>query len=127
MGSADWMPRNLDKRVEIIFPVEDGKLKKEAKHILDIQLGDNVKARILKEDGTYCRVNRRGNPPLNAQEYFCEEATRRGEKRDVLRDDRVFYSGGGSGGNGGNVKMDAAFPMNCGKAASILSVSCRIF
>ena len=90
MGSADWMPRNLDKRVEIIFPVEDGKLKKEAKHILDIQLGDNVKARILKEDGTYCRVNRRGNPPLNAQEYFCEEATRRGEKRDVLRDDRVF-------------------------------------
>ena len=52
LGSADWMPRNLDKRVEIIFPVEDGKLKKEAKHILDIQLGDNVKARILKEDGT---------------------------------------------------------------------------
>ena len=47
MGSADWMPRNLDKRVEILFPVEDENLKKEARHILDIQLADNVKAQVI--------------------------------------------------------------------------------
>ena len=43
MGSADWMPRNLDKRVEILFPVEDDALKAEVIHILDIQLADNEK------------------------------------------------------------------------------------
>ncbi len=53
MGSADWMPRNLDKRVEIIFPVEDEVLKEEVIHILDIQLRDNIKAHILQTDGSY--------------------------------------------------------------------------
>ena len=42
MGSADWMPRNLDRRVEILFPVEDEECKKQVIHILDIQLQDNV-------------------------------------------------------------------------------------
>lgn len=55
MGSADWMPRNLDKRVEILFPVEDDALKAEVIHILDIQLADNEKARILQKNGTYRR------------------------------------------------------------------------
>ena len=49
MGSADWMPRNLDKRVEIVFPVEDEKIKKEVMHILEIQMEDNVKAHILQK------------------------------------------------------------------------------
>ena len=44
MGSADWMPRNLDRRVEILFPVEDEKLKARICHILEVQLADNVKA-----------------------------------------------------------------------------------
>ena len=90
MGSADWMPRNLDKRVEIVFPVEDEKIRSQVKQILDIQLADNVKARVLKEDGTYHRVNRRGNAPLNAQEYFCQEATRQAQKPDASKDNRVF-------------------------------------
>ena len=53
MGSADWMPRNLDKRVEIMFPVEDPALKEQVVHILKVQLEDNVKAHILQPDGTY--------------------------------------------------------------------------
>ena len=53
MGSADWMPRNLDKRVEIMFPVEDPELKKQVIHILQVQLEDNVKAHVLQPDGTY--------------------------------------------------------------------------
>lgn len=74
MGSADWMPRNLDKRVEILFPVEDLELKKEVKHILDIQLADNLKAHILQPDGTYEKVDKRGKTTLNSQSYFCEQA-----------------------------------------------------
>ncbi len=53
MGSADWMPRNLDRRVEIMFPVEDDSLKEKVIHILEVELEDNVKAHILQPDGTY--------------------------------------------------------------------------
>ena len=84
MGSADWMPRNLDKRVEIIFPLEDESLREKAKHILDIQLRDNVKTHILQPDGSYTKVNRRGQPRINAQEIFCEEATKNIQSRRVL-------------------------------------------
>ena len=74
MGSADWMPRNLDKRVEILFPVEDPLLQKEVQHILDIQLADTKKAHLLMPDGTYEKVDQRGKTPLNSQMYFCEQA-----------------------------------------------------
>lgn len=74
MGSADWMPRNLDKRVEIMFPVEDPKLKERVIHILKVQLEDNVKAHILQPDGTYEKVDKRGKTLVMAQSQFCEEA-----------------------------------------------------
>lgn len=81
MGSADWMPRNLDKRVEILFPVEDDALKAEVIHILDIQLADNEKARILQKNGTYRRAAKGGHAKLNSQKYFCEEAKRAQKER----------------------------------------------
>lgn len=74
MGSADWMPRNLDKRVEIMFPVEDPKLRERVIHILRVQLEDNVKAHILQPDGTYEKVDKRGKVLVAAQEQFCREA-----------------------------------------------------
>lgn len=74
MGSADWMPRNLDKRVEILFPVETEELKEEALNILKVQLDDTLKAHILKNDGTYEKIDRRGKEPLCAQDYFCKKA-----------------------------------------------------
>ena len=80
MGSADWMPRNLDKRVEILFPVEDEDLKREVRHILDIQLADTLKAHELKADNTYEKIDKRGKTLLCAQDYFCEEAKRRAVK-----------------------------------------------
>ena len=91
MGSADWMPRNLDKRVEIVFPLKDEKIRKEAKHILDVQLADNLKAHILKPDGKYEKIDRRGKKVLLcAQDYFCEEAMKRAVVPvDPVRD-RVF-------------------------------------
>lgn len=90
MGSADWMPRNLDKRVEIIFPIEDERLKKEAWHILDTQLRDNVKAHILQPDGSYEKIDKRGKVLVNAQEAFCQEATEAAEAPEKIKDQRVF-------------------------------------
>lgn len=76
MGSADWMPRNLDKRVEILFPVEAPELKEKVGKILAIQLADTKKAHILMPDGTYEKVDQRGKAPLNSQMYFYEQAAR---------------------------------------------------
>lgn len=76
MGSADWMPRNLDKRVEILFPVEAPELKEKVGKILTIQLADTKKAHILMPDGTYEKVDQRGKAPLNSQMYFYEQAAR---------------------------------------------------
>lgn len=74
MGSADWMPRNLDRRVEIMFPILDENLKEKAIHILKVQLEDNMKAHILQPDGSYAKIDLRGKTHLCAQERFCEEA-----------------------------------------------------
>lgn len=92
MGSADWMPRNLDKRVEILFPVEDTALKEEVIHILDIQLRDNTKARQLNQDGTYQRVKKnRGQEKICAQEYFKKEAIAVTESRKkAAESERIF-------------------------------------
>ncbi|MDO5549781.1 MAG: RNA degradosome polyphosphate kinase [Lachnospiraceae bacterium] len=88
MGSADWMPRNLDKRVEIVFPVEDEKLKEAVYHILEVELEDNVKAHILQPDGTYEKQDKRGKVLVNSQKQFCEEAVYMA-KMAVKRDDPV--------------------------------------
>ena len=80
MGSADWMPRNLDKRVEILFPVEDPILQEEIYHILHIQLSDTKKAHLLMPDGQYVKVDQRGKTPLNSQLYFCEETMANAKK-----------------------------------------------
>ena len=73
-GSADWMPRNLERRVEILFPVDRPELKERLLHILQSQLADNIKASMLKPDGTYTRASKRGRQAYCSQEVFCEEA-----------------------------------------------------
>jgi polyphosphate kinase len=56
-GSADWMPRNLFRRVEVVFPIEDGNLRERViSEILAVTLADNVKTRFLRADGTYRRT-----------------------------------------------------------------------
>lgn len=74
MASADWMPRNLDKRVEIMFPVEDPEIRRQVMHILEVQLADNVKAHILQPDGSYEKMDLRGRMKVCSQDQFCEEA-----------------------------------------------------
>ena len=89
-SSADWMPRNLERRVEILFPVTDPALEKKLQHILDCQLKDTLKAHLLRPDGTYERVDRRGKEPFCAQDAFCREAVAEGKSRVQFRDTRVF-------------------------------------
>lgn len=75
MASADWMPRNLERRVEIMFPVEDGLLKEKVMHILDLQFKDNVKARILYPDGSYKKLELKPEDErICCQDIFCDEA-----------------------------------------------------
>lgn len=90
MGSADWMPRNLDRRVEILFPVENEGLMEQVKHILKVQLEDNVKAHILKPDGTYAKIDKRGKKLVNSQEQFCQEAKALSPKPAGVYQARVF-------------------------------------
>jgi polyphosphate kinase len=68
LASADWMPRNFDGRVEIAFPVLDPPLQRTIQAVLDTQLADTVKARIILPDGTSARVAPDGRPALRSQE-----------------------------------------------------------
>ena len=90
MASADWMPRNLDKRVEILFPVEDERLKAEVINVLNIQLADTLKAHILVGD-QYEKVDKRGKELLSSQMYFCELAKDRKKKKNESKE-RLFVS-----------------------------------
>jgi polyphosphate kinase len=75
IGSADWMPRNLDTRVEVITPIEDHHLIQELKQILDITLADNRQAWDLQPDGTYTqRHPQEGEPELTSQKRFMSQA-----------------------------------------------------
>ena len=93
LGSADWMNRNLEKRVEIVFPVADEDIIKSIKHYLDVELEDNVKASILLTDGRYEKVERGGSAKKNSQMIFIKEANQIYEnavKINKVEADRTF-------------------------------------
>lgn len=76
IGSADWMPRNLDRRVEAVTPIEDPKLTETLKEILDIALADNRQAWELQPDGQYIqRHPADGEPKRNSQIIFMDRAS----------------------------------------------------
>jgi polyphosphate kinase len=68
LASADWMPRNLDRRVEIAFPVLDPWLQRQLQELLEVQLADTVKGRQLLADGQVRRLSDTEHPPLRSQE-----------------------------------------------------------
>ncbi|HEY6107715.1 MAG TPA: polyphosphate kinase 1 [Gemmatimonadales bacterium] len=109
LASADWMPRNFFRRIEVMFPIEDPRLKARiVDTILPTLLGDNVKARLQRPDGSYGRVERGAEaPPLRAQVAL------QGQARESLREvghpkHRLFVpivrqngrNGGDDSGNG---------------------------
>ena len=89
-GSADWMPRNLERRVEILFPIEEENLKEKAYHILEGELRDTIKASIMLTDGTYEKVDRRGKEAYSSQDAFVIEAKEEAKKRKEGMNKRVF-------------------------------------
>jgi polyphosphate kinase len=76
VGSADWMPRNFFRRIEVLFPVEDGGLRERIQdEILGVLLADNIKARVLAADGSYGPVRlRKGQARRRSQTEFMELA-----------------------------------------------------
>jgi polyphosphate kinase len=83
IGSADWMDRNLSRRVEVVFPVEAPELKQRLiQEVLGISLMDNCKARELLPDGSYRRVQPEpGQPLVRSQERFLEVAVQNAQRR----------------------------------------------
>ena len=79
LSSADWMPRNLDRRIELLTPVNDPALRKRLTDIVGLYFKDNVKARELLPDGTWRRRKKRGRK-IRSQQVLYEEAVERAER-----------------------------------------------
>lgn len=87
MGSADWMPRNLDHRVELVFPIEDQDLEKRLFKILDIVLSDNTNAKLQLSDTSYIDVEGKSGHKLSSQKRFTEIARERLVEKKVKEQD----------------------------------------
>ena len=74
-SSADWMERNLFRRVETLFPIEDSKFRERIMSELELYLADNTQAWILQNDGSYVRETPADNPPVSAQQNLLAEIT----------------------------------------------------
>jgi polyphosphate kinase len=75
LGSADWMERNLDNRVEAVTPIHDSRIQRRLQHVLDLCLADNYKSWELHPDGSYTRRQPDEDEPIrNAQEIQMREA-----------------------------------------------------
>ena len=85
IASADWMPRNLDKRFELMVPIEAPQLRKVMISILKTYLADNVKSWHLKSDGEYYRNNLKKGKSINAQERFYRDACASANQKNQLR------------------------------------------
>ena len=77
IGSADWMTRNTERRVEVIAPIHNLALKEEILDYIQLQLEDTVKARVLQSDGTYRKKEDGTLPKQCAQEIFMERARKK--------------------------------------------------
>ncbi len=74
LASADWMPRNLNRRVELMFPIEDSDCRKRVLEVLEVELNDTIRAHFLSEDGTYHKLDLRGKSKLDSQQRLIELA-----------------------------------------------------
>jgi polyphosphate kinase len=90
LSSADWMPRNLDRRIELLFPVEDADCRARVKEILTVGLEDTVRSHWLKPDGSYHKVDLRGKKKLDSQKELIRLAETIAADEQVLRATRLF-------------------------------------
>jgi len=90
LSSADLMPRNLDRRIELLFPVEEENCRKRIMEILKIELEDTVRSHWLRSDGTYHKLDLRGKVKLDSQIELCDLAINAAEIRKQEEDTRLF-------------------------------------
>lgn len=87
LSSADLMPRNLNRRIEIFFPIESEELKKELIHILDVTFKDNHNARLLQPDGKYIKLQpAKGELRFSSQRFFREEVVKEFEEKEKTKE-----------------------------------------
>jgi polyphosphate kinase len=84
LSSADWMPRNLDRRVELMFPIRQPDLKEKIIGAMRAQMADNQKARLLKSDGSYQKVAAGRSEPIRVQEYLYQHGLEEQERARAL-------------------------------------------
>ena len=90
LSSADWMPRNLDRRIELLFPVESPEGRQKVLRALDAAFRDDVKARVLQSDGSYVRRPRRpGEAPFRSQIELFRDARRAVERARAASEPRA--------------------------------------
>ena len=74
LASADWMPRNLNRRVELLFPIEDPDCRARVKEVLDVELADTIRAHFLSPDGSYHKLDLRGKEKVDSQQKLIDLA-----------------------------------------------------
>ena len=84
------MSRNLDRRVELLFSVEDEDLKKKVAEILRLFFQDNMKAHLLRQDGSYYRLTPNGEPPVRAQKILHDEEAERAGEDSPIKDNEFI-------------------------------------
>ena len=81
LGSADWMPRNFDRRIETVFSLEDGNLRDRViTELFEVILKDNIKTRLLNSDGVYKRVKPRKDQPTHRSQMEFMKLAKRAKK-----------------------------------------------
>ena len=90
LSSADLMPRNLDRRIELLFPIEDPDCRSRVLEILQVELEDTVRSHWLKPDGTYHKLDLRGKVKLDSQIELCRLAVEAAEQKKTQEDTRMF-------------------------------------
>ncbi len=108
LSSADWMSRNLDRRVELLFPVEDEECKARAKEIMEIQFADTERANIMASDGTYKKQDRRGKVILDCQSFQENLAMKRSGNEKTRWKERIFEPINGLGAHEDYDQTDAS-------------------
>jgi len=90
LSSADWMPRNLDRRIELLFPVEEQRHKERLQECLNLMLSDNRKARIMNWECVYSKTSMRGKKPVNSHEIFYQMAIEESKIKENKEEKQEF-------------------------------------
>ncbi len=90
LSSADWMPRNLNRRVELLFPILSEEIKDRINNIIDLQLRDTIKSKVKNENNEYLRIDRRGKELINSQRACELLAMKEKLEFEIMEEQQIF-------------------------------------